>query len=73
MSDGVPAAQGDVKFTVSSGGKSYDAPALSVKGTVISYLDRDQAMNVSPSDWSSTWLIGSRPNLFSSELVEINI
>ncbi len=73
MSDGVPPALGDLKFTVSSGGKSYNAPDLSVEGTIISYLDRDQAMNVPPADWSSTWLIGSGPNLDVSELVEINI
>lgn len=73
MSSGDPPALGDVRFTISSGGKSYDAPNLSGEGTIISYLDRDQAMNVPPSDWSSTWLIGSGPNLDSSELVEINI
>ncbi len=50
-SDGEPPALGNLKFTVSSGGKSYDAPDLSVGGTIISYLDRDQAMNVPPADW----------------------
>ncbi len=72
-SDGVPPAVRNLKFTISSGGKSYDAPDLSVEGTVISYLDRDQAMNVPPTDWSSTWLIGSGPNLDGGELVEISI
>ena len=73
ISGGEPPALGDPRFTISSGGKSYDAPDLSVDGTIISYLDQDQAMNVPPADWSSTWLIGSGPNLDSSELVEINI
>ena len=73
ISAGEPPALGDLRFTISSGGKSYDAPDLSVDGTIISYLDQDQAMNVPPADWSSTWLIGSGPNLDSSELVEINI
>ena len=73
MSGGEPPALEELRFTISSGGKSYDAPDLSVDGTIISYLDQDQAMNVPPADWSSTWLIGSGPNLDSSELVEINI
>ena len=73
FSEGDPPALRDLKFTISGGGKSYDAPDLSVEGTVISYLDRDQAMNVPPTDWSSTWLIGSGPNLDGGELVEISI
>ena len=73
LSDGDPPALGNLSFTISSGGKSHDAPDLSGEGTIISYLDRDQAMNVPPSDWSSTWLIGSGPHLDGSELVEIKI
>jgi len=72
-SGGDPPALEGLRFTISSGGKSYDAPNLSPEGTIISYLDRDQAMNVPRSDWSSTWLIGSGPHMDSSELVEINI
>lgn len=72
-SDGEPPAIRNLKFTIRSGGKSYDAPDISGEGTIISYLDRDQAMNVPPIDWSSTWLIGSGPNLDGGELVEISI
>lgn len=63
----------DLKFTLTSGGLSFDAPNLTPEGTTISYLDRDQALNVAPADWSSTWLIGSGPHLDGSEIVEIRI
>jgi len=62
-----------VKFTLSSGGKSVEAADLSGAGTLISYLDKDQALNLPDSQWSTTWLIGSGPLLDHGEVVEVQV
>ena len=58
-------------FTLSSGGLSVEAADLSGTGTIISYLDKDQALNIPDSQWLTTWLIGSGPILDRGELVEV--
>ena len=63
----------NIKFTLSSGGMSFDAADLSGTGTVISYLDKDQALNIPDSQWSTTWLIGSGPLLDHGEQVEVRV
>ena len=62
-----------IKFTLSSGGKSFDSADLSGTGTIISYLDKDQALNLPDSQWSTTWLIGSGPFLDRGEVVEVRV
>ena len=62
-----------LKFTLSSGGKSVQAADLSETGTIISYLDKDQALNLPDSQWSTTWLIGSGPLLDRGEVVEVKV
>lgn len=60
-------------FTLTSGGQSFEAADLSGKGTIISYLDKDQALNLPDSQWSTTWLIGSGPLLDRGEVVEVQV
>jgi len=63
----------NVKFMLSSGGKSVKAADLSGTGTIISYLDKDQALNLPDAQWSTTWLIGSGPILDHGEVVEVQV
>ena len=61
----------NVKFTLGAASQSHEAVEVSAAATVISYLDEKQALNISPSDWTATWLIGSGPMLDPREQVEI--
>ena len=38
---------------------------------VLSYLDDDQSLNIDPSNWTATWLIGSGAFLDPGEQVHI--
>ena len=62
-----------VKFTLSSATQAHEAVEINTTSTVITYLDKDQAVNLSGSDWTATWLIGSGPMIDAGEQVEIAI
>ncbi len=62
-----------VKFTLSSATQADEAAEVSSASTVITYLDDDQALNLSTSDRTATWLIGSGPMLDAGEQVEITV
>lgn len=61
----------NVKFTLAAASQAHEAVEVSTTATVITYLDKKQALNISPSDWTPTWLIGSGPMLDPGEQVEI--
>ena len=62
-----------VKFTLSSGTKAGQAVEVSTAATVLSYFDEEQALILSGSDWTATWLIGFGPMLDPGEQVEIAV
>ena len=63
----------DIIFTLASGGQSYKAADMSPTGTIISYIDRDQALNIPGTEWSTSWLIGNGPLLDPGEAVELHV
>lgn len=63
----------DITFTLASGGQSFKAVDMSPKGTIISYIDRDQALNIPGTEWSTSWLIGNGPLLDPGEAVELHV
>ena len=63
----------DIAFTLASGGQSYEAADISPAGTIISYIDRDQALNIPGTEWSTSWLIGNGPLLDPGEAVELHV
>ena len=63
----------DITFTLASGGRSFQAADMSPAGTIISYIDRDQALNIPGTEWSASWLIGNGPLLDPGEAVELHV
>lgn len=63
----------DIAFTLASGGQSHEAADISPAGTIISYIDRDQALNIPGTEWSTSWLIGNGPLLDAGEAVELRV
>ena len=63
----------NLKITLAAGGRTVKAADLSPEGTIVTYVDNEQAMNLEASEWSTTWLIGSGPLLDVGELVELQI
>ena len=63
----------DITFTLASGGQSYEAADMSPSGTIVSYIDRDQALNIPGTEWSASWLIGNGPLLDPAEAVELHV
>ncbi len=63
----------DVTFTLASGGHSFEAADMSPAGTIISYIDRDQALHIPGTEWSTSWLIGNGPLLDPGEAVELRV
>ena len=63
----------DITFTLASGGQSVKAADMSPAGTIISYIDRDQALNIPGTGWSTSWLIGNGPLLDPGEAVELHV
>ena len=63
----------EIAFTLASGGQSFKATDMSPAGTIISYIDRDQALNIRATEWSASWLIGNGPLLDPGEAVELHV
>ena len=72
-SDSTLSVIGNVKFQLSSSGQAAEAVDLSDSGTLISYLDDNQSVNIASTLWSAVWLIGSGPLLDPNEAVEMDI
>ncbi len=62
-----------ITFTLASGGQSFKSSDMSPTGTIISYIDRDQALNIPGTQWSASWLIGNGPLLDPGEAVELRV
>lgn len=73
MANAAGTALESLKFTLAGGGRAVKAADLSPEGTIVTYVDNEQAMNLESSEWSTTWLIGSGPLLDSGEIVELYI
>ena len=62
-----------VRFTLSSATQASEGVEVSTAASVLTYLDEYQAINLSASDWTPTWLIGSGPLLNAGEQVELAV
>ena len=62
-----------VRFTLSSAMQASEGVEVSTAASVLTYLDEYQAINLSASDWTPTWLIGSGPLLDAGEQVELAV
>ena len=62
-----------VRFTLSSAMQASEGVEVSTAASVLTYLDEYQAINLSASDWTPTWLIGSGPLLNAGEQVELAV
>ena len=60
-----------IKFNLSNASQSYKAVEVSDKAMILTYVDKDQALNIAASDWTVTWLTGSGVILDPGEQVEI--
>ena len=63
----------NIKFQLTSASQSSEGVDLADTGTLISYLDDTQSVNVAAADWTAVWLLGSGPLLDANEAVEINV
>ena len=73
MANAAGTALENLTFTLASGGRAGKAADLSSEGTLVTYVDNEQAKNLESSEWSTTWLIGSGPLLDSGEAVELQV
>ena len=70
-----------VKFTLTSAAQAAEAVDLSTAGTVITYLDKDHAVNcVNPDSgsapkcsWNAVWIIGSGNLVDPNEQVDVTV
>ena len=65
-----------VVFQVSNASQTGEGVNLASSGTesaIISYIDNNQAVNLSSSSWLATWLVGSGNLLDAGERVEIRV
>ena len=62
-----------VRFTLSSATQASEGVEVSTAASVLTYLDEYQAINLSASYWTPTWLIGSGPLLDAGEQVELAV
>ena len=60
-----------IKFNLSNASQSYKSVEVSDTAMVLAYLDKDQAFNVTASNWTATWLTGSGVILDPGEQIEI--
>ena len=71
----------NIKFTVTSAAQAAEAVDLSSAGTVITYLDKDNAINCDnpvvagtpKCSWSATWIIGSGNLVDPNEQVDVTV
>ena len=67
-----------IKFTLTSAAQAAEAVDLSTTGTVVTYLDSDQARNCTGSgtfqcSWSTDWIIGSGSLVDPNESVDVTV
>ena len=70
-----------IKFTLTSAAQAAEAVDLSTAGTVITYLDKDHAVNcVNPDSgsapkcsWAAVWIIGSGNLVDPNEQVDVTV
>ena len=67
-----------IKFTISAASETAKAVDLSSVGTVVTYLDDDQALNCTSSgtpscSWTTTWVIGSGDLVDPGEQVDVTV
>ena len=67
-----------IKFTLTSAAQAAEAVDLSSTGTVVTYLDDDQAINCTgsgsfPCTWSTEWIIGSGSLVDPNEQVDMTV
>jgi len=60
-----------VKFILGNASQSYQSVEVSDSAMIVTYLDEDNALNISAANWTPTWLIGSGVILDPGEQVEI--
>ena len=60
-------------FQVTNLDRELKGVDLSRGSASITYIDEDQLINLSPFDWTATWLTGSGTVLNAGERVEINV
>ena len=68
----------DVTFTLTSAAQTAEAVDLSSAGTVVTYLDADQAINCTGSgtpscSWATNWIIGSGNLVDPNEQVDVTV
>ena len=68
----------EVKFTLSSAAQTAESVDLSTAGTVVTYLDADQAVNCTGSGtpsctWATSWIIGSGSLVEPNEQVDVTV
>lgn len=60
-----------LKFIIGNAGQSYESVEVSHSAMIVTYLDEDNALNITTANWTPTWLIGSGVILDPGEQVEI--
>ena len=60
-----------LKFTLGSASQTAEPVEVSSSAMIITYLDADNSLNISSSNWTATWLTGSGDLLNAGEQVEI--
>ena len=60
-----------LKFIMGNASQSYESVEVSDSAMIVTYLDEDNALNISSANWTPTWLIGSGVVLDPGEQVEI--
>ena len=62
-----------ITFQVITASRGAEGVYVSADNMVITYVDADQVVHLTPDDWTATWLMGFGPLLNPGERVEISV
>ena len=63
----------NIKFQVGTASKTSDGVDFSDNQIVITYIDQNQAINITSANWTKTFVLGSPPVLDADERVEFDL
>ena len=73
VSDATNTSLVNVRFQLNTASAGSGGVNLSATSTILSYQDDDQFLNLTASDWTATWLIGTGPMIDPGEAVDISV
>jgi archaellin len=62
-----------IRFQIATATRGDAAIDMSTSSALVSYVDEDQSVNMSGTDWTPSWLIGTGTVLDQNERVEVTV